>query len=189
MNTELQDVPLDNLQPTPSSYEPTRRSLSPNVPLIDTTSPGDPVDPISERETQIVHTQPRWQLATHELDVFGSVIKLRVKLTFLLLTTAFTALLCYYFFSVLLAQYPKVGALNFSPSDINFIVGVLSQTYAQIIQALYTDIFDVFRWLQASTAEGLFMPTFLQLGASTGWLGSLSLLFQRGTHHIWTLQR
>ena len=188
-STEFLSIPLGNLHPTPLPYESVTPTPSSSSPLLRAIPPGHSTDHISERETQTEHTYPLRQRVPQESTFFGNVKQLWTKLFFLFLMTCFTAFLCYYFFSILVSQYPKVGALDFSPSDINFIVGVLSQTYAQMIQAFYSDIFEIIRWLQASAADGIFMQTFLQLGSSTGWLGSLLLFFSRGTHHIWTIQR
>jgi hypothetical protein len=107
--------------------------------------------------------------------------QLRWKITFWVSMIPLTVVLFVYFYDTLLAERPRFGRL-FSPSDANVVVSVLSQTFAQLIQALLMDVPDVLRWQLASRPEGISRPTFLQLSGATQSLGSIMLFTLWGKH-------
>ena len=102
---------------------------------------------------------------------------------------AFTAFSSQYAYQVLLVEHPHVGILFFSPTNTNLVITIFAQVLAQLIQALFVDIFDVLRWQLASGDRGVSILSFLQLSGATGWLGVLCLAVIGGSHHVWGLHR
>ena len=119
----------------------------------------------------------------------SKIRKLKCRIIFWALMVPFTAFLSQYVYQVLLADHPHEGILFFSSTDTNLVITIFAQVLAQLIQALFIDIFDVLRWQLASRERGVSIPTFLQLSGATGWLGVLCLVAIRGSHHVWGLHR
>jgi hypothetical protein len=119
----------------------------------------------------------------------SKIRQLRCRTIFWALMVPFTAFLSQYIYQVLIAEHPHVSTLFFSPANTNLVITILAQVFAQLIQALFFDIFDILRWQLASRERGVSIPTFLQLSGATRWLGVLCLVVVRGSHHIWGLHR
>jgi hypothetical protein len=108
--------------------------------------------------------------------------KLKCRIIFWALMVPFTAFLSQYVYQVLLLDHPHEGLLFFSPTDTNLVITIFAQVLAQLIQAMFIDIFDVLRWQLASRKCGVSIPTFLQLSAATRWLGVLCLIVIRDSY-------
>jgi len=115
--------------------------------------------------------------------------QLRCRVIFWVVMVILTAFSSQYIYQVLLADHPHVGRLFFSPTNTNLAITIIAQVFAQLIQSLFIDIFDVLRWQLASQERGVPVRTFLQLSGCTRWLGLLCLIVVRGSHHIWGIHR
>jgi hypothetical protein len=119
----------------------------------------------------------------------SKIRKLKCRIIFWALMAPFTAFLSQYFYQVLLVEHPHVGILFFSPTNTNLVITIFAQVLAQLIQALFIDIFDVLRWQLASRERGVSILSYLQLSGATRWLGVLCLAVIGGSHHIWGIHR
>ena len=115
--------------------------------------------------------------------------QLKSGIIFWALMVAYTAFVSQYVYQVLISNHPHVGRLFLSPANTNVLITILSQAFGLLIHALLQNIFDVLRWQLASRKKGILIPAFLQLSGATKLLGVLALIFIRGSHHIWGLQR
>jgi hypothetical protein len=91
--------------------------------------------------------------------------------------------------TTLVAEKSLLGALFATASNANLIVAVLAQIFVQLLEALYSQIFDVLRWQLLSTAHGAPMLQVFQMAGSTGLWGTLKMVFTSGAHRIWTWHR
>jgi hypothetical protein len=101
----------------------------------------------------------------------------------------YTAFVFQYVYQVLISDHPHVGRLFLSPANTNLLITILSQAFGLLTLALFQNIFDVLRWQLASRERGIPIPAFLQLSGATKLLGVLALIFVKGRHHVWGLQR
>jgi hypothetical protein len=95
----------------------------------------------------------------------------------------------YYAYEALLSRRPALGKLFFPPSITVFVINVLSQGVAFLMNHLFASVFENLRWTFASQRTGARMATFLGLSGATSLLGVIRLLGVKGPHRIWCLQR
>jgi putative flippase GtrA len=95
----------------------------------------------------------------------------------------------YYAYEALVSPRPALGKLFFPPSTTVFVINVLSQGVAFLMNYLFTSAFENVRWTFASQRTGTRMATFLGLSGATSFLGVIRLLGVRGPHRFWCLQK
>ena len=106
-----------------------------------------------------------------------------------LVTILLSSFAIVYSYAALIAPYHHLGALNFSPSRTIFVIGLLSQTIALLLEHVFDNVFNVLRWQLASRSNGDRTTTFLALNIATSHPGVLMLICVGGPHLIWCLQR
>lgn len=100
-----------------------------------------------------------------------------------------TGLLAYYLHEALVADEPRLGRLLLSPPKTLFLVSVFTQVFLKILEVLLDYSFDTLRWQLISRENGNDAPTFFSLSGATSFLGQWKLVWLRGKHQIWALQR
>ena len=95
----------------------------------------------------------------------------------------------YYVYETLVVSQPALGHLLFSPSTTVFVINILSQILAIVINLLFASAFEALRWQLASRETGVHLTTFLGMSGATSPVGVLTLLMVKGTHQFWCLQR
>lgn len=68
---------------------------------------------------------------------------------------------------VLLEGDPRIGSILLSATDTNYIVSVLSQFYATLIDRTIGASLDALRWALAARGSGPSFPNFVSLGGAT----------------------
>jgi hypothetical protein len=111
--------------------------------------------------------------------------------TFALLfaTIALSVFVMYYAYETLLNVRPTLGALLLSPSNTVLVITILSQAVTFSFRQLFATLFEAIRWKFACQRKGVEMMTFLGLNTATSLQGVLYLLYEKGRHQVWCLQR
>jgi len=95
----------------------------------------------------------------------------------------------YYVYETLLCSEPALGKLLFTPSTTVFVINVLSQILGTVLALLFAASFELLRWQLTTRDSGVQMSTFLAMSGATSLVGIWRLLFSKGLHIIWCLQR
>jgi hypothetical protein len=95
----------------------------------------------------------------------------------------------YYVYQSLVVSQPALGHLLFSPSTTVFVINIISQILAIVINLLFASAFEALRWQLASREIGVHLATFLGMSGATSPAGVLTLLMVKGTHQFWCLQK
>jgi hypothetical protein len=104
-------------------------------------------------------------------------------------TTLLSIFAIYYAYQALLNPRPALGKLFFPPSDTVFVINVLSQGVTFAVLQLSALECESLRWILAARVKGVQLTTFLCLSVATSFFGTLRLLFIKGRHSFWCLQR
>jgi hypothetical protein len=118
----------------------------------------------------------RIKRSKYDLLLFGSSVLLSI-FTF------------FYVYETLLTSEPALGKLLFSPSTTVFVINVLSQILGTVLGLLFAAAFEFLRWQLTTRDNGVQMTTFLAMSGATSLVGICRLLFSKGVHIFWCLQR
>jgi hypothetical protein len=143
-----------------------RPNVGPQVPIPVTRAPSPESIPIL----------PRIKRSKYDILLFGGSLFL----------SAFTF---YYVYETLLTSEPALGKLLFAPSTTVFVINVLSQILGTVLALLFAAAFELLRWQLTTRDNGVQMSTFLAMSGATSLVGIWRLLFGKGMHIIWCLQR
>jgi hypothetical protein len=110
-------------------------------------------------------------------------------LILVLVVSFLTIFVLYYFYQTLLLKNPALGHLLLSPSATLLTVTGLSSVLSYLTGMLLSQLSDARRWQMASTATGVPLMTFFSLSSATSIIGVFQLLFVKGGHIFWCVQR
>jgi hypothetical protein len=102
---------------------------------------------------------------------------------------ALSAFVIYYAYETLINVRPTLGVLLLAPYNTVLVISILSQAVALSFRQLFATLFESVRWKFACQRKGVEMTTFLGLSTATSLQGVLYLLYEKGRHKVWCLQR
>jgi hypothetical protein len=102
---------------------------------------------------------------------------------------ALSAFVIYYAYETLINPRPVLGMLLLAPYNTVLVINILQQAVALSFRQLFATLFESVRWKFACQRKGVEMTTFLGLSTVTSLHGVLCLLYEKGRHKVWCLQR
>src|SRR5947207_1967721 len=130
--------------------------LTPVVPNLELIDPRSSMDNDSTTQYQAgMKTSPVVPRRARRHAIWIKAKSIWGSLLLWIVLVIFTIVYSTYAYQVLLNPDPYIGTLILSASNTNILVSILSQIFGTVVQMLFTNAFDLFRWELAARVQGV----------------------------------